>query len=158
MPATAMRILITGTPAPGTNAMLARLTARGFGSRSVETIRAAQDLLETFRFDVVLAAESLADGRGYDLADIVARRGGTLLVGVALSETCLWLPVVERGALVLGRRALNARALEVELDLVLDMSVVGAAKGNMPSARLKNSRALSDRTMSPRRKNGGAAA
>ena len=87
--------------------MLARLTNRGFGSRTVETLREARDLLGTFRWDVVLAAESLVDGRGYDLTEIVARRSGTLLVGVPLSESCLWLPVVERGALVLGRRALK---------------------------------------------------
>jgi hypothetical protein len=138
--------------------MLARLTNRGFGSRTVETLREARDLLGTFRWDVVLAAESLVDGRGYDLTEIVARRSGTLLVGVPLSESCLWLPVVERGALVLGRRALNGRALEVELDLVLDIRIRGAPKECLPAARLRNSRAFSDRTTSPRRKNGGAAA
>jgi hypothetical protein len=138
--------------------MLARLSDRGFRSRTVETLRAARDLLGTFRFDVVLAAESVADGRGYDLAEIVARRSGTLLVGVALSESWLWLPVVERGALVLGRRALNPRALEVELDLVLDLRVLSAHKRNIPGARPRDSRALSDRTASPRRRNGGAGA
>jgi hypothetical protein len=158
VPGTVMRILIAGTPAAGTNAMLARLSDRGFGSRVVETLRDARDLLGTFRFDVILAAESLADGRGYDLAEIVARRSGTLLVGVALSESCLWLPVVERGVNVLGRRALNARSLEVELDFVLDIRVLGAIKGTIPSVRLRNSRELSDRTTSPRRKNGGVVA
>jgi hypothetical protein len=138
--------------------MLARLSDRGFGSRVVETLRDARDLLGTFRFDVVLAAEMLADGRGYDLAEIVARRSGTLLVSVALSASCLWLPVVERGVNVLGRRALNARALEVELDFVLDIRILGALKGTIPSARLRNGRELSDRTTSPRRKNGAATA
>jgi hypothetical protein len=138
--------------------MLARLSDRGFRSRTVETLRAARDLLGTFRFDVVLAAESVADGRGYDLAEIVARRSGTLLVGVALSESWLWLPVVERGNYVLGRRALNPRALEMELDLVLDLRVLSAHKRNTPGARPRDSRALADRTTSPRRRNGGAGA
>ncbi len=158
MPATAMRILIAGTPGPGTNAMLARLGGRGFGSHAVETLREARDLLGTFRFDVVLAAESVADGRGYELAKIVAQRSGTLLVGVALSESWLWLPVVERGVLVLGRRALNARALELELDFVLDLRALSPPKGNIHVARLTSSRELSDRTTLSRRRNRGARA
>jgi len=161
MPVAAMRILITGRPGPGTDAILARLTARGCGSHAAETLREARDMLGTFRFDVVLAAESLPDGRGYELAEAVARRSGTLLVGVALSESCLWLPVVERGDYVLGLRAVNSQALELELDLILGLGVMAATKGNIPPGRLKESLELSDRTTSPRRKrrkNGGAVA
>jgi len=157
MPVAAMRILITGRPAPGTDAMLARLTARGCGSHAVKTLREARDMLGTFRFDVVLAAESLPDGRGYELAEVVARRSSTLLVGVALSESCLWLPVVERGDYVLGLRAVNSQALELELELILGLRII-AAEGNIPPGRLRDSRELSDRTTSPRRKNGGAVA
>jgi hypothetical protein len=41
------------------------------------------------------------------------------MVGVALSESCLWLPVVDRGKHVLGKRALNAQALESEMENLL---------------------------------------
>jgi hypothetical protein len=41
------------------------------------------------------------------------------MVGVALSESQLWLPVVERGAHVLGKRGLNAQMLELELTNLL---------------------------------------
>lgn len=135
MPVTAMRILIAGRPAPGTNAMLARLGVRGFESHAVKTLREARDQLGTFRFDVVLAAESAADGRGCELAKIVARRSGTLLVGVAPSESWPWLPVVERDVLVLGRRAFNAPALGLELDFVLDLRALSAPQGNMDRNR-----------------------
>lgn len=119
MPSKAIRVLAVGKLALGTNAMLARLATRGWMSRTVETLQEAQDLLETFRFEITLAAETLPDGRGYELARIVARHSGTLMVSVALSESCLWLPVVERGAKVLGQRALNANMIEMEIERVL---------------------------------------
>ena len=60
--------------------------------------------------------------RGYDVAEIVTRHLRTLLVGVALSDSCLWLPVVERGVGVLGKRALNAQMLETEMEKLLRAS------------------------------------
>ena len=57
-------------------------------------------------FDIVLADEIVADGRGYDLTDCVVKRAGTLLVSIALSEASLWLPVVPaRNANTRGTRA-----------------------------------------------------
>jgi hypothetical protein len=122
MPATAMRILVIGEPLRGTREVLQRLSTRGWGARVVPTLREGRDLLGTFDFDVVLASEALADGRGYDVADRVKERVRSLLVGVALSETCLWLPVVERGESVLGKRALNMQTLETELENLLTSS------------------------------------
>ena len=119
MPALGMRILVVGTPSRGTQAILSRLASCGWGSRMVETLREAEPLVNTFRFDMVLATESLPDGRAYAMTQLIARRGGTLIVAVALSESCLWLPVVERGAKVLGTRALNPEQLEVEAQKIL---------------------------------------
>jgi hypothetical protein len=87
----------------------------------VRTLREARDLFDTFDFRVVLATETLVDGRGYDLAESVSRRSRTLMVGVPLTETCLWLPVVYRGVHVLGRRALSPETLEAELKDLLVM-------------------------------------
>jgi hypothetical protein len=119
MSATAMRILVIGKRSPSTSGTLKRLAVRGWGSHCVATLQEARELLEAFQFDVVLALETLSDGRGYDVSEAVMRHSGTLLVGVALSESLLWLAVVERGARVLGKRALNASTLETELEKLL---------------------------------------
>jgi hypothetical protein len=79
----------------------------------------AEVVLKTFRFDVVLAEEGLPDGRGYDLTDAVAKAGTSLFVAVALSESSLWLPVVDCGERSLGKRALNQAALEAEIEIIL---------------------------------------
>ena len=113
MSAIGMRILTIGTCSADTVAMLNRLAKRGWGSRTAETLSEGRSLLKTFKFDLVLSSESLSEGRGYDVSETVAGQSGTLLVGVALSESCLWLPVIERGKHVLGKRALNASMLEL---------------------------------------------
>jgi len=116
-----MRILVIGDLLPGTGEILRRFTSAGWGSRIVRCLREARDLLSTFDFHVVLASEALSDGRGYDLAESISRRARTLIVGVALSESCLWLPVVYRGVNVLGRRALAPEMLEAELKDLLGL-------------------------------------
>jgi DNA-binding response OmpR family regulator len=117
-----MRILVVGTPSRGTQAILARLASCGWGARTVETLREAEVLVSTFRFDMVLATESLPDGRAYSMTQMIARRSGTLIVAIALSESCLWLPVVEQGRRVLGTRALNPEQLEREAEKILRAS------------------------------------
>lgn len=148
MPSKAIRVLAVGKLALGTNAMLARLATRGWMSRTVETLQEAQDLLETFRFEIALAAETLPDGRGYELSRIVARHSGTLMVSVALSESCLWLPVVERGAKVLGQRALNANMIEMEIERALSSNAARYTRALGPGPES----VVSARGASPRRK------
>lgn len=147
MSATTMRILFAGTPGPVTDEVLARLAARGFGAYRVEKLREARELLETFRLDVALAAESLSDGRGYALADAMRRNSGSLIVGVALSESCLWLPVVERGVSVLGKRAFNPAMLEMELDRLLGVRLLEERNARKAAVRLCDGRPDSDRTV-----------
>jgi len=119
MPPVTMRILFAGRPSMTVSGMLGRLATRGWGARVVESLRDAKASLATFPCDIVLASESLPDGRGYELAELVTRQSGTLFVCVALSESCLWLPVVEQGASVLGSRAFSAHLLETEMDILL---------------------------------------
>jgi hypothetical protein len=95
-----------------------------------DTVAQAKSLVEEFRFAVVLALETLPDGRGYDLARIIADQGGNLFVGVPLSEV-LWLPVVEQGSIVLGQRALNASVFENEVEIAL-----GAVRARLKAAIL----------------------
>ena len=122
MPALGMRILVVGTPSRGTQAILSRLASSGWGARTVDTLREAEVLVSTFRFDMVLATESLPDGRAYAMTQMIARRSGTLIVAIALSESCLWLPVVEQGRRVLGTRALHPEQLEREAEKILRAS------------------------------------
>jgi hypothetical protein len=83
----------------------------------------AKGALKIIRFDVVLAEENIGGGRGYDLTDSVLELGGTLLVSIALSEASLWLPVVQRGMITLGDRALNSSKLQLEITQLLDKPV-----------------------------------
>jgi len=122
MPVKRMRILAVGDVFHSLTPAFAHLGRRGVGAQRAQTVRQARNLLGTFQFEVVLAPESLADGQGYDVAGDVARHSGSLLVGVALSETWLWLPVIERGAKVLGQRALNSVTLVDELEILLTPS------------------------------------
>jgi hypothetical protein len=155
MSATTTRILFAGTPAPVTDEVLARLAARGFGAHRAEKLCEARDLLETFRLDVVLATEALVDGRGYALADTMSRHSGTLIVGVALSESCLWLPVIERGVAVLGKRAFSPAMLETELDRFLGVRILEEKRSRPVTVRLCDGRPDSDRTVRPvTRRNG----
>ncbi len=158
MSVTAIRILAIGTSQLGLNAILKRLASRGWGAHAVRTIREARDSLKTFHFDIVLAAEALPDGRGYDVSEIVAQQSITLLVGIALSESCLWLPVIEWGVKVLGDHALNADALEAELEIFLGVGAreraIEIAKGSLS----RSTRPGPAHTGVPRRKHANVAA
>jgi hypothetical protein len=136
MAASALQILMVGDPLVNTAAILFRLAARGWGAQHADTLAEAKEVMGTFRFAVVLAPENLPDGRGYDLSDMVTRQRGHLYVGIALSET-LWLPVIERGALVLGQRALNGNVFENEVELALGLAggEVRAAENRRAEAR-----------------------
>jgi DNA-binding NtrC family response regulator len=118
MAAISIQILVVGATAASTEAMLLRLEARGWGARRVNTVAEAKELMATFRFAVVLAAENLRDGSGYDLAELVAQQSGDLFVGIVLTDM-LWLPAVEHGVFVLGQRALNSNVFENEVELAL---------------------------------------
>jgi len=129
-----MRLLIVGPLAPDTAATLERLGRHGWGSYAVDSLSDAISVFKTIRFDVVLAAENLPDGRGYELSARAADASATLLVSVTLSESCLWLPVVYCGESVLGERALNPRMLESELETLLSQPA-----SNRPDARASQS-------------------
>ena len=130
MPATPASILAVGTPALLPPRILNRLGAHGWRCRRTGTLREALSVLRGgARFDVVLAAESIGDGSGYDLTRSVMASFGTLFVGIPLTEGHLWLPVVEGGRKVLGQQALSSSMLEPEMEMV--------ASGLRENARLK---------------------
>ena len=155
MSAATMRILFAGTPGTVTSETLARLAARGLGAYRVEKLREARELLQTFRLDVALASESLADGRGYALSEAMKRHSGSLIVSVALSESCLWLPVIERGVSVLGKRAFGPAMLESEIDRLLGFRLAEERNARRTAVRLCDGRPDSDRTVQPASRRGG---
>ena len=122
MPPIALRILVVGNLFAAARDILRRFSQRGWGSQHVGRLSEARDLLGMLDYEVVLSSEWLIDGRGYDLAESVAAHSRTLMVGIALSESQLWLPIVELGAHVLGKRGLNAEILELELTNLLSPS------------------------------------
>lgn len=119
MSALVVRVLVAGPMHSATRAVLNRLVKHGWGFHAVDSLREANTVLGTFQYDLVLASEFLPDGRGYDLMSNLQRRGASLLVGIELSESCLWLPVLDHGKKTLGSRALNARLLESEMEAIL---------------------------------------
>jgi DNA-binding NtrC family response regulator len=114
-----VRILSVGSLTQSIGEMRQRLERRGWAIHEVATLREAAIVLKTVRFPLVLAAEKLQDGSGYELRESVEEQESTLIVALKLSETLLWLPVVEEGESALGRRALNPVMLETEIDKLL---------------------------------------
>jgi len=153
----AFRILMIGNSSPSTHITLGRLSDCGWGSYTVDKMRDGEQLLKTFQVDIVLASETLPDGRGYDLADCVARQLGTLMVGVALSENALWLPVIDRGQRVLGSRAIGARMLEAELIKELTSRALARGSPWNPAPEPAPKHAAPSRVGVPKRKNASAA-
>jgi len=129
---TATRILVVGHTASSTAFTLQKLERAGCAFHSVDTIAEAETAMRTTPFDIVLAGETMPDGRGYDLTNCVVNHSATLLISIALSETCLWLPVVQHGVRTLGERALNSFTLQSEITALLNEVTTGAA---VPFAR-----------------------
>jgi hypothetical protein len=122
-----MRVLTVGAACARASAARDALGVRAWSAYPADTVREAGEILGTFQFDAVLAEENLPDGTGYDLAEAVTRRGISLFVGVALSESWLWLPVVERGVPILGKRALDQERLGAELEAIFTFGARGVS-------------------------------
>ncbi len=115
MPARDVRILVVGHADSHLETLLQRLANHGWRSYGVESYAEAQTVFRTLQFDVVLAREELADGRGFQLSQAVASRSASLFVEIDLSEGHLWLPAVEYGKRTLGERALDPAEFEAQL-------------------------------------------
>lgn len=130
MPGTAVRILVVGPLTTATNEMSQRLERHGWATHAVSTLRDAYVVLQTIRFPLVLAADKLDDGTGYELTSWATKQELTLIVGLPLTETLLWLPVVEAGRRSLGSRALNPIMLEGEIErMFAEMDSARAIEG-----------------------------
>ena len=79
-------------------------------------------MLKAIRFKVILAAENVRDGSGYELAPLVARQSGNLFnLNCAFGN--MSVAACDRtGVRSLGKRALNPWMLETELEFPPDIS------------------------------------
>jgi hypothetical protein len=128
MSAATVCILVVGNSTASTESTLKSLARCGWESHAVKSVREAETVLRTIRYSLTLAAEKLSGGTGYDLAALIAQQSGNLFISVRLSETCLWLPVVERGVRSLGQRALNSLALATEVASILRSADTAVAR------------------------------
>jgi DNA-binding NtrC family response regulator len=82
----ARRILVVAPRGPTTNTTVEQLARHGWGCQVVDLLTEAKEELKKTKYEIVLAAEHMAAGRGYDLTDVIAERSSSLLVGVMLSD------------------------------------------------------------------------
>jgi CheY-like chemotaxis protein len=148
----AKRILIVAPRGPAMCTTVERLASHGWGCQVVDLLTEAKEELNKSQFEIVLAAENMDDGRGYELTDVIARRSLSLLVGVMLSESYLWLPTVERGVRTLGARAVNPSLLEETMEVMLLRPVLAAGKGTAPALPAQAERLRHKRDVPLRRK------
>jgi DNA-binding NtrC family response regulator len=148
----AKRILIVAPRGPAMSTTVERLARHGWGCQVVDLLTEAKEELNKSQFEIVLAAENMDDGRGYDLTDVIARRSLSLLVGVMLSGSYLWLPTVERGVRTLGARAVTPFLLEETMEDMLLRPVLAESTGTAPPLPAQAERVLHKYQIPSRRK------
>jgi hypothetical protein len=146
------RILVVAPRGPTTNTTVEGLARHGWGCQVVELLTEAKEELRKNEYEIVLAAEQMADGRGYDLTDVIVQRSSSLLVGVKLSDGCLWLPTVERGVKTLGMRALNPAMLEEAMEEMVPRPAVAAVPGTPSNLPVRPERLRHKQSAPPQRR------
>jgi DNA-binding NtrC family response regulator len=146
------RILVVGPCDSAIKRTIERLASHGWRCQVVDLLAEAKEALKKSEYEIVLAAEYMPDGRGYDLTDIIARSSSSLFVGVMLSDRYLWLPTVERGLRTLGMRAVNPAMLEETMEDMLPHSALAAAAGGTSDTPMRAERHRHNQTVPPRRK------
>jgi len=157
MCATTVRILTVGNSSEATDITLRRLASSGWGSYGVASVREGLEIAKTFQLDVILAREVLPDGRGYEFAGLAIRQKVSLLVGIALTDHSLWLPVIDRGSRVLGSRAIGAHLLQNELVKTLTARALERGGETFAPPAAEPKRAAPPRAASVKRKATSAA-
>jgi len=113
-------ILLVGLTGSNQESIEHVLRQRDWNWRTAGSLTGAiRDLGRNIGVELVLAAEALLDGRGYELTDAVAKQNLSLLVDVMLSEGHVWLPVVERGERTFGRGGFGVAELGSVVDELL---------------------------------------
>ena len=108
--------MLVGRSFGSAHVLTGRLRAWGFRCHLASNVRAARELFESVRVDMVLTDTRLSDGTGFGLAVSLSRLSVTVFVCVPIQDSCLWLPAIDRGIVCLGLPALRpsefAKSLE----------------------------------------------
>jgi hypothetical protein len=100
-------VLLVGLGSSGAQLLSDRLRGWGFRCYLATNIRAAREVFELIRIDLVLANTQLSDGTGVGLAASLTGLPVTVFVCVPLEDSCLWLPAIDCGRVCLGLPALR---------------------------------------------------
>jgi hypothetical protein len=100
-------VLLVGLGSSGAQVLSDRLRGWGFRCYRATNFRAARELFELVRVDMVLTNTQLSDGTGVGLAASLAGLPVTVFVCVPLEDSCLWLPAIDCGRVCLGLPALR---------------------------------------------------
>jgi hypothetical protein len=113
-------ILLVGLTGSNQESIMHLLKQRDWNWKTADCLTGAiRELGGKVGMELVLAAEALLDGHGYELTGAVTRRGSSLLVDVLLSDGHVWLPVVERGERTFGRGGIGLAELGSVVDELL---------------------------------------
>jgi hypothetical protein len=100
-------VLLVGLGSSGAQLLSDRLRGRGFRCYLASDLRAAREVFELIRIDMVLTNMQLSDGTGVGLAASLTGLPVTVFVCVPLEDSCLWLPAIDCGRVCLGLPALR---------------------------------------------------
>jgi hypothetical protein len=100
-------VLLVGLGFSGAQPLSDRLRGWGFRCYLATNLRAAREVFELLRVDMVLTNTQLSDGTGVALAASLAGQPVTVFVCVPLEDSCLWLPAIDCGRVCLGLPALR---------------------------------------------------
>jgi hypothetical protein len=109
-------VLLVGQNFQRARALTDKLQSWKFQNHFASTIRAASDLLNSHRVDLLLSHTYLPDGTGSGLLAAFTHLRVTAFLCLPVENSCLWLPAIDGGTMCLGLPALRplefARTLE----------------------------------------------
>jgi len=109
-------VLLVGQSFQTPNRLTHRLRRWGFRCYFAGNLRAARQLLNSMRVDVVLSDMHLSDGTGVALLGILAGLAVTAFLCLPVEASCFWLPAIEAGKKCLGMPALRPSELANTLE------------------------------------------
>ena len=109
-------VLLVGQDFHNSQALTTRLRRWGFRCHFASTVRAAKELLNSARIDVVLSNTHLPDGTGFGLVAVLAGLQITAFICLPVEDSCFWLPAIDGGKACLGLPALRPLEFATELE------------------------------------------
>jgi len=90
-------VLLVGSCARKTSALGRHLLARGCNVSLAGCKKAAMELLQRRRFDVVLSGFRLTDGTAYELMEPLRGTDTTMFFSFAVEDSCWWITALLQG-------------------------------------------------------------